>query len=310
MSKHMLKNRLEKNWKKLRPWSEQHRFEAIRLYDRDIPEFQFIIDKYKDYLVIYDKTDAYIDKEKNLIPVVMQAVKDLFQPDEAHLIMKARARQAGLQQYEKLQSTQQFVPIQEGKARLLVNLWDYLDTGLFLDHRPMRERILKEAANKRFLNLFCYTGAVSVAAALGGAKTVSVDMSATYLDWAKSNFKENSLAVEGQHEFIQADVIAWLDQPTVKDPFDLIFLDPPTFSNSKRMDGTFDVERDQENLIEKTMDLLTAEGVLYFSNNKRKFKLSDKIMNDFIVKNMTAETIPRDFHDQKIHQCFSIRKKP
>jgi 23S rRNA (cytosine1962-C5)-methyltransferase len=304
----MLKNRIEKNWKKLKSWSEQLHFEAIRLYDRDIPEFQFIVDKYKDHFVIYDKTDAYIDKDKNLVPIVTSAVQELFKATDDQIILKSRLRQAGLQQYEKLQESGRFIVVQEGKARLRINLWDYLDTGLFLDHRPMRERISKEAKNSRFLNLFCYTGAVSVAAALAGAETVSVDMSATYLDWAKNNFKENSLALD-KHQFIQADVISWLENPGVQKPFDLIFLDPPTFSNSKRMDGNFEVERDQDFLIEKVMKLLTPQGTLYFSNNKRKFKLSDKVNENYQVKNISTETIPRDFHDQKIHQCYQIRRK-
>ncbi len=302
----MIKNRLEKNLKKLKPWSQRHKIEAYRIYDRDIPEYPFIVDLYKDYLLIHDRRDQILDKEKDHLPHLTEALKSLFSCDDQHIVFKQRQRQEGLNQYEKLGQKNEFIFVQETQARFKINLWDYLDTGLFLDHRPIRQVIFKKSEGKRFLNLFCYTGAVSVFAALGKAVTTSVDMSATYLKWAQENFALNELRLE-DHKFIQADVLEWLRTQKPAPTYDLIFLDPPTFSNSKRMEGTFDVERDQDSLVENCMNLLAPNGVLYFSNNKRKFKLSESLKQKYLIRDITAESIPMDFHDQKIHCCFEIR---
>lgn len=304
----MIKNRLEKNFKKLKPWAERHHIQAYRLYDRDIPEFPFIVDRYGDHFLIYDKSDAYIDKDKNHLPEVMDALQQLFQPAPDKIILKKRERQEGSAQYEKLSETNSYFPIQETQAKFLVNLQDYLDTGLFLDHRPMRQKIYKQSQGKRFLNLFCYTGSVSVFAALGGAETTSVDMSKNYLEWAEKNFKLNQLDPK-KHHFINENAIEYLQKPEMDDRFDLIFLDPPTFSNSKRMDSHFEVEKDQTFLVESCMKRLAPRGILYFSNNKRKFRLDPQLSTKFSVRDITRDTIPVDFHDQKIHSCFEIRFK-
>jgi 23S rRNA (cytosine1962-C5)-methyltransferase/23S rRNA (guanine2445-N2)-methyltransferase / 23S rRNA (guanine2069-N7)-methyltransferase len=190
-------------------------------------------------------------------------------------------------------------------------LWDYLDTGLFLDHRPIRYQFLKKSKDKNFLNLFCYTASVSVMAAVGGARTYSVDMSKTYLEWAKENFKLNNLDIS-LHKFVEEDVLQYIENINRKlelqNYFDTIFLDPPTFSNSKSMKTDFDVERDQNWLVENVIKLLKPDGVLYFSNNKRDFKLSPELSSRFKVKTITKDTIPVDFHDMKIHHCFEIKK--
>ncbi len=304
----MLKNRIEKNWKKIKAWTQQQNIEAFRLYDRDIPEFQVIVDRYKDHFVIYDKTDFYIDQGKDIKSLTSKALVELFQVSPDLLIWKSRERQSGLQQYERLAETNKNFIVREGPAYFRVNLWDYLDTGLFLDHRPIRQKIFKQIQGKKLLNLFCYTGSISVCAALGGAKTTSVDMSATYLEWAKTNFEQNQINLN-EHELIRADVLSWLSEDIGSTKYDCIFLDPPTFSNSKRMEQTFEVERDQDFLLRTTMKKLDSSGILYFSNNKRKFKLDPKILNDFQIRDITKETIPRDFHDQKIHQCYEFRWK-
>lgn len=304
----MIKNRLEKNLKKLRPWAERHQIEAYRVYDRDIPEYPFIVDIYKNYYLIHDRRDFIKDKDKDHLPHVIQALKTLFACNDEQIIFKQRQRQEGLNQYEKLGQENRSLIVQESQARFKVNLWDYLDTGLFLDHRPIRQTIYKKSAQKRFLNLFCYTGAVSVFAALGKATTTSVDMSQTYIKWAQENFELNALNLT-DHQFIQADVIEWLRTQKPAPLYDMIFLDPPTFSNSKRMDGTFEVERDQEFLIESCMNLLAPQGVLYFSNNKRKFKLAENLLQKYLIRDITKESIPMDFHDQKIHCCFEIRSQ-
>nr|BFD64467.1 class I SAM-dependent methyltransferase [Bdellovibrio sp. HM001] len=303
----MIKNRLEKNFKKLKSWAERHQIEAFRLYDRDIPEYPYIVDIYKDHYLIYDKSDLR-DKDKNHLPHVQEALKTLFKCDDSKVVIKKRERQEGLKQYEKLDAKEDTFVVRESQALFKVNLYDYLDTGLFLDHRPMRQKVFKTVQGKRFLNLFCYTGSVSVFAALGGARTTSVDMSQTYLRWAQDNFQLNNIDLDG-HSFINADVLEWLRTQKNSNTFDVIFLDPPTFSNSKKMEDTFEVERDQDFLVDSCMQMLAPEGVLYFSNNKRKFKISDNILSKYRVKEITTESIPQDFHDKKIHNCFEIRSK-
>lgn len=303
----MIQNRLEKNLKKLKPWAQRAQIEAYRLYDRDIPEFPFIVDIYKDQYVIYDKSDSFVDKDKNHLPLVVEAVANLFKCTPEQIIIKKRERQEGLKQYEKIDEKKHSLVVRESQALIEVNLLDYLDTGLFLDHRPMRQKVYKTVQNKNFLNLFCYTGSVSVFAALGGARTTSVDMSQTYLSWAQKNFELNNIDVS-KHSFINANVIEWLTQGT-DEKFDVIFLDPPTFSNSKKMSDTFEVERDQDLLIDACMKMLSANGVLYFSNNKRKFRLSEKALSEYKIRDITEESIPQDFHDKKIHVCFEIRPK-
>lgn len=303
----MIKNRLEKNLKKLKPWSDRNQIEAFRLYDRDIPEYPYIVDIYKDHYLIYDKSDLR-DKDKNHLPHVLEALKTIFKCDDSKIVLKKRERQEGLKQYEKLGEKEETFSVRESQALFKINLYDYLDTGLFLDHRPMRQKVFKTAQGKKFLNLFCYTGSVSVFAALAGATTTSVDMSQTYLRWAQDNFQLNNID-PAKHSFINADVLEWLRAQTAEPTFDIIFLDPPTFSNSKKMDDTFEVERDQDFLVSRCMGLLQPGGVLYFSNNKRKFKLSENILKNYHVKDLTLESIPQDFHDKKIHCCFEIRAK-
>lgn len=304
----MIKNRLEKNLKKLKPWADRQKIEAYRLYDRDIPEYPFIVDIYKNHYLVHDKSDPIKDKDKNHLPHVIEALKAIFECQDEHIVVKKRERQEGLQQYEKLGTKNETFTVRESQAVLKVNLYDYLDTGLFLDHRPMRQKVFKTAKDKKFLNLFCYTGSVSVFAALAGAHTVSVDMSQTYLKWAQDNFQLNDLD-PAAHTFVNANVLEWLKLQKGHAAYDIIFLDPPTFSNSKKMEDSFEVERDQEFLIDACMSMLNAGGVLYFSNNKRKFKLSDKVSAQYHVKEITEESIPQDFHDKKIHNCFQITAK-
>lgn len=304
----MIQNRLEKNYKKLKSWAEKHQIEAYRLYDRDIPEYPFIVDRYKNDFVVYDKSQK-IDEEKNHLPKLIEALKNLFGAQDSQIIIKRREKQKGTDQYQKLGDQNQKVIIKENGVPLYVNLWDYLDTGLFLDHRPIRYQFLKKSTG-RFLNLFCYTASASLMAAKSGATTYSVDMSKNYLNWARDNFKLNGLSLE-QHQFIEEDVLQFIEHatewPDMAGQFDTIFLDPPTFSNSKSMKTDFDVERDQNKLILTVMKFLKPDGVLFFSNNKRDFKLNDEISKKFRVKNITKETIPVDFHDQKIHHCFEIK---
>lgn len=301
----MIKNRIEKNLKKIKTSISKNNLEAYRIYDRDIPEYPYIIDIYKNQCLIHDKTDPIKDKDKNYLPELLQAIKELFQINDDLIHIKKRARQEGTQQYEKLNSSGIRFIVRENQAQFYVNLNDYLDTGLFLDHRPIRQIIYKEAAEKNFLNLFCYTGSVSVFAALGGARTTSVDMSQTYLNWAMDNFNLNQIDL-GSHKFIRSDVLEWLNEHRYQAKYDLIFLDPPTFSNSKKMEDYFEVEKDQDFIVQCCMQMLRPGGVLYFSNNKRKFKLSQELISNYQIKDISEKTIPIDFHDMKIHNCYKI----
>lgn len=303
-----LYNRLVKNLSRLKGYLKQNNIEAFRLYDKDIPEYPYIVDIYGKYGIAYEKGNREFENsllseahQKDLHDVL---VKLGFQTE--NLILKTRKVQSGTDQYEKINQKGHFFTINEGKFKFYVNLEDYLDTGLFLDHRPMRSRIFKEAKDKTFLNLFAYTGSVSVSAALGGARTTTVDMSNTYLDWAYDNFKLNEINPD-HHYFIRENALEFIKEHDKT--YDLIFLDPPTFSNSKKMEGTFDVFRDQYFLISTTAKLLKPGGILYFSTNHRKFRMEQRIVDEFNVKDISRDTIPMDFKDEKIHQCYKITQK-
>ena len=306
-----IKNRIEKNVKRLEPWAAKLRIEAYRIYERDIPDYPYIVDRYKDKFVVYDRSIDEIDSKEEKaahFPELLQALTELFSAKPEQIIVKRRARQKGENQYEKISESGRTETIREGDALFKINLYDYLDTGLFLDHRLMREKIKKIARDKSVLNLFCYTGSVSVFAALGGGRVTSVDMSATYSRWAKENFELNSIPVD-QHTFITENAIEYLAETSNPNRFDIIFLDPPTFSNSKKMDKSFEVERDQAFLVESCMRLLKDDGVFYFSNNKRSFKLEPALIEKYQIRDITAATIPKDFRDQKIHRVYEIRRK-
>jgi len=222
-------------------------------------------------------------------------------------VIKRRERQSGTRQYERQDQQGRFMEVSEGGVKLLVNLTDYLDTGLFLDHRPLRLRIQREAAGKRFLNLFCYTATATVHAARGGARsTTSVDLSKTYLDWARRNLALNGFSDKQRLE--QGNVMQWLAED--RGEYDLIFIDPPTFSNSKRMEGVFDVQRDQVELIDLAMARLAPGGVLYFSNNFRKFVLDEGLQARYRVEEISEQTLDPDFvRNPKIHRAWMIQAK-
>lgn len=303
-----IQNRIEKNFKHRAKWARKEGIESFRIYEKDIPEFPFIVDVYKDHAVIFEKRDSEIDAEKfDHFNFIISAVKNVLNLPEDKIVIKSRIKQKGTTQYEKLEDRNEFFPVKEYQAEFLVNLHDYLDTGLFMDHRPIRQTIYKEAKGKKFLNLFSYTGSVSVMAALGGAAHVtSVDLSGTYQDWARKNFEHNKISLK-EHNFIVQSALDYLEKAVNK--FDLIFLDPPTFSNSKKMDEDFEVEKDQEFLIKNCLRLLNPDGVLYFSNNKRKFKLDPAMMDIANIVDITGSTIPMDFRDPKIHHVYKITAK-
>ena len=248
------------------------------------------------------------DAARRRIVEVRQALQALYPESRDRLFFKERRRQKGDSQYQRQGAQRGAKPfvITEGRAKLEVNLSDYLDTGVFLDHRPIREWLGREAAGKRFLNLFCYTAAATVHAALGGAtSSLSIDMSNTYLDWAGRNFALNGIH-EWEHELLRADCLAWLARREGR--FDLIFLDPPTFSNSKKMDEVLDIQRDHPAMIRDAMAILAPGGTLVFSNNFRRFRMDEGLIAEFAVEDITARTIPADFQrNARIHNCWLIR---
>lgn len=306
----MFANRLQKNYSHLQKWAKRSRISCYRVYDADLPEYAFAIDLYNDHAVLQEYTaPATIDAQKaeKRSLEVLQAVPGVLGIPAENLVVKRRQLQKGINQYQKMNHVGRTMVVSEGQATFTVNLYDYLDTGLFLDHRPLRLRFASLPKETKFLNCFCYTATASVHAALAGAVTTNVDLSNTYLRWAEDNFRLNQLDVS-RHQFIQYDCLEWLT--ITSDRFDVIFLDPPSFSNSKRMTGTLDVQRDQESLIHSAMNLLNPNGTLYFSTNFRQFKLSEHIMQQYIVKNISADTIDVDFkRNPRIHQCFIIRGK-
>jgi 23S rRNA (guanine2445-N2)-methyltransferase / 23S rRNA (guanine2069-N7)-methyltransferase len=303
----MLYNRLKKNQKQLKAWIKRESISCYRVYDADLPEFSVAVDVYGDQLHIQEyAAPATIPEAKAAarFKVALTAISAAFNVPLAELNSKERRRQKGTSQYESAPESKRFFVDEFGHS-IEVELASYLDTGLFLDHRPLRKRIMNEAKSKRFLNLFCYTAVASLHAAMAGAKTTSVDMSRTYLNWAKDSFRRNYVTLS-QHEFEQANCVEWLANATGE--FDIIMLDPPTFSNSKRMTDVFDVQKDHETLIDDAMRLLAKDGTLYFSNNYRKFKLEPGLLERYEIENISASTIDVDFkRNPKIHQCWIIR---
>lgn len=301
-------NRLRKNSQHLYKQAQREGVYCYRVYDADLPEFNLAIDVYGDVLHVQEYAPPKtIDPEKAVarFKLALQVIRHVFGLHRDKVFIKVRAQQKGTQQYERLSQRNKYHEVQEGKARLLLNLTDYLDTGLFLDHRPIRTKIAQQAQGKSVLNLFAYTCSASLHAALGGAtKTVSVDLSNTYLNWGKRNFALNGLA-ETHHQFIEADVMPWLAQ--CKEGFDLIFIDPPTFSNSKKIHGVFDIQRDHVELLTLAMRLLKPNGICYFSTNFKRFELQQEAMSYLKLHEISHDTIGFDYkRNAKIHRCWHV----
>ncbi|MFP4640408.1 MAG: bifunctional 23S rRNA (guanine(2069)-N(7))-methyltransferase RlmK/23S rRNA (guanine(2445)-N(2))-methyltransferase RlmL [Guyparkeria sp.] len=297
-------NRLKKNWKQRQSLLKQGDT-AMRVYDADLPDFKLAVDWYltedgETWLDIQEyQAPKQIDPQKARarLAAAAAAAVDALGVDDQHVVVRQRARQSGRQQYGRMGAEHVERVIRERDTRLLINLTDYLDVGLFIDHRLVRDRVAELARGRRLLNLFCYTGSASVRAAVAGAsKTVSVDLSNTYLEWAERNFALNGITADGSHRLVRADVLRWLaDAPARGERYDVIFLDPPSFSNSKAMDDTLDIQRDHPALIESCMRLLTPDGVLVFSNNRKGFTLEAVMENRFQVRDLSRKTLPKDF---------------
>ncbi len=310
----MFENRLRKDFKHFGKWARRQDIFAYRLYDADLHEYNLALDVYEGakrfvHVQEYEAPDTIHPlKAKRRLDEALLVIPQVLEIAPEQVVFKQRRRQKGGTQYEKFAESGEFHEVREGPCRLLVNFTDYLDTGLFLDHRLTRTLIGEMARGKRFLNLFGYTGTATVHAALGGATaTTTVDMSYTYLDWAQRNLELNGIRGK-QHELVQADALKWIKEPRSQ-PYGLIFLDPPTFSRSKRMEGTLDVQRDHVQLIRDTVALLAPDGVLVFSTNLRRFRIELDALPELQIEDITRRTIPQDFErNPKIHQCFRIRR--
>lgn len=304
-------NRLGKNARHLLKWARRNQIEAWRLYDRDIPQFPFAVDVYGEriHLQEYDTGWKLPPADyRRWLDDVIEAVAFVSGFARDAIVLKQRARQKGTQQYQKTGSDGEDFTVAENGRRFWVNLGKYLDTGLFLDHRNTRARVGAEAEGKRFLNLFAYTGSFTVYAATGGAvSSESVDLSNTYLEWAQRNFALNGIDAE-RHRTVRADVFQYLrDAQTQNKRFDLIVLDPPSFSNSKKMAGVLDVQRDHAELIDGAMSLLDAGGTLYFSNNLHSFRLDDALAARYRIRDLSHQSVPEDFRNRKIHRCWRFQ---
>lgn len=302
-------NRLTKNARHLAKWAKRQGISCYRLYERDIPEFPVIVDWYEGRVHLQEVETGWVESDEDhtaWLEGIRQSVISVLGIADGHVALKTRRRQRGAEQYEKTGSEGEDFIVHEDGLQFIVNLDAYLDTGLFLDHRNTRKQVRSEAAGKRFLNLFSYTGSFSVYAAAGGAtESVTVDMSNTYLDWAGRNFGLNGMGP--RHQRVRADVFEYLRNALGdRERFDLIVLDPPSFSNSKKMQGVLDVQDDHVWLVESCLSLLNPGGVLYFSNNLRSFKLDDYLKPKCV--DVSAQSVPEDFRNKKIHQCFRFVK--
>lgn len=304
-------NRLRKRAKHLDRWAKKAGVSCYRLYDADLPEYSVAVDRYEDHLHIQEyAAPKQIPPQtaRARLKAAVYAAGQVLDIPRDKVSVRRREQQKGAAQYDKLDESGQLLEVSEGGLRFLVNLNDYLDTGLFLDHRITRGRIRDLASGKSFLNLFAYTGSASVYAAAGGASaTTTVDMSRPYLNWARQNMNLNGFR-GSEHQFVQANCLTWLS--TTSELFDLIFLDPPTFSNSKRMEETFDVQRDHPDLIWAAVKHLKPGGTLIFSTNSRSFKLNKTDMDPLTIQDISRDTLPVDFErNPKIHKCWSIQRR-
>ena len=305
-------NRLKKRLKQLQKYNKKNNITSFRVYDADLPDYNLAIDYYEGkwiYVQEYappSKVDPRVAEQR--IRNAMKIIPLVFETNRESIFLKVRQKQKGKDQYERQGDTAAFVVMKENGAKFWVNFHDYLDTGIFLDHRLTRAMIGNLSKGKDVLNLFCYTGTATVMAIKGGAKsTVSVDSSNTYLEWMKKNLTLNHLEGTG-NEIIRDDVMQWLRHCRKK--FDMVFLDPPTFSNKKSTNAVFDIQNDHPELIGLVKTVLRKKGIIIFSTNFRRFKLLTEQLHGFSIEDITESTIPFDFsRNQKIHRCYKLELK-
>ena len=305
----MLANRLRKVARHRRKWARRQRITCYRLYDHDIPEVPLAIDWYEaesglGHVYVAERLRT---EEAELLPGLIAAISDALGVPSERVFVKQRQRQRGAQQYTRLAESNHTLIVREGGLRFQINLSDYLDTGLFLDHRETRALVAAEAADRDVLNLFAYTGSFTIYAAAAGARTTTtIDLSNTYVDWTARNLILNDLTGP-THALIRTDVFGWLEEARASNTrYDLAVLDPPTFSNSKRMDRSFDIQRDHVELIRDTLDLLRPGGALWFSTNARRFKLDPRLTHHAELEEMTSRTVPADFERRRPHRSWRM----
>lgn len=309
----MFINRLKKNYKHLKKWARKNNINCYRVYDADLPQYAVAIDKYEQWLHVQEyQAPKTVDKNKAFqrINDVIDVVADILETKQEHVVLKTRKKQGGLAQYEKQDKKDHKVVVTESGLKFIINMYDYIDTGLFLDHRYTRQLIKKLAKKRSFLNLFAYTGSVTVYAAAGGASTTTtVDMSNTYLNWAQENLSINGYSGD-RHRFVRDDCLHWLKQAVEENKkYQLIFIDPPTFSNSKKMSRSLDIGRDHFELLKDCLSLLTDDGQIIFSTNAKNFKLDEKIKDCCFIREITAITTTEDFRRKPLHRCWCLAKQ-
>ncbi|MDP1879547.1 MAG: class I SAM-dependent methyltransferase [Parachlamydiaceae bacterium] len=304
-------NCLRNQYKHLRKWAKRAKTDCFRIYDREISHYPLAIDLYAGRFCIqyFSPTRELNEPEETLIQDVNKKLKQLFGVLEKDIFWRIRAKNKQTRQYEKIDHTQHFFDVIEYGVKFRINLEDYLDTGLFLDHRETRQIVAKASKGKRLLNLFAYTCSFSVhAAVLGACFTKSVDMSNTYTAWGEENFLLNELLLKN-NVVIREDCLKFLDQEIkIKEKYDVIVIDPPTISRSKKMTQLFDIQIDYIELINKSLELLSNSGTIYFSTNSRRFKFDESIFSHCGIQEITEKTIPIDYKNKKIHRCWEITK--
>lgn len=308
----MFRNRLEKVYRHLSKVAKKQGVTCYRIYDHDLPEFPFIIEFFEGRLYVSEYKRRHglsEDEHAGWIKECQRVMSSVTGVPEEAIFLKLRQRKENREsQYQKLAEEKNEFIVQEGGLNFIVNLSDYLDTGLFLDHRITRQMVREEAKGKKVLNLFCYTGSFSVYAAAGGAAEVfSVDLSKTYLSWAERNVHLNFPEYKA-HQIVHADVLQYLKE-LPQNSYDLIVMDPPTFSNSKRMKAILDIQRDHVVLLNDCLKALTSGGVIYFSTNYTKFNLDEKNIHSSFLKDITKATTPFDFSDKLKRPCFKLWKE-
>ena len=305
----LFQSRLVKRARHLRRWPTKQGITCYRLYERDIPEIPLIVDRYEDHLHIteYERPhDRDLGQHAQWLDLMAATAGRALEIDRRHVYLKQRSRQRGTDQHERVSDSRREITVREGGLEFIVNLSDYVDTGLFLDHRITRSMVRDAADGSTFLNLFGYTGAFTVYAVRGGAaRTTTVDWSRTYTEWAERNLSLNGLSGR-QHRFVRADVREYVRDLPNQPTYDLAVVDPPTFSNSKRSDDDWDVQRDHVALLNEVLMRMKSGGVLFFSTNFRRFKLSAAEIDSTSIHEISKQTVPADFRNRRIHRCWRI----
>ncbi len=307
----LFQTRLTRRARHLRRWPTKQGISCFRVYERDVPEIPLTVERYEDHLHIveYDQNhDRDRGQHAAWLELMVETASKVLKVPVKHAFLKRRRRPQGREQHEKVAAKRYELIVREGGLRFLVNLSDYTDTGLFLDHRITRGRVREESAGKRCINLFAYTGAFTVYAADGDAQsTTTVDLSPVYQAWSRRNMALNQLD-DGPHEFVTADAMSYLRGLPRRDLFDLAVVDPPTFSNSKRTDQIWDVKRDHVELLNELLSRMADGGVVYFSSNYRRLKMREEEIRASAIRDISPQTVPADFRDRRVHRCWRILK--